>query len=175
MLNWFAKLLLAATALAPVAIVVGVNKISNHYGFFNWFPWLASAIGLVTICLLMLRLISEKGEVEMKQVKAIKNSDQEVVAFLLTYLLPLFSKSMLSFSGDALTSIVVFTIIFVAVVNSNSYHFNPLLGLFGYHFFEITTDQEMTFILISRRNIRKAKLNLKTIEVTDYIYLEKGE
>jgi hypothetical protein len=175
MLNQFAKLLLSATALAPVAIVVGVNKLSNQCSFLEWFSWIALAFFLMIVCILMLSLIKQKGEVETKQIKSIKNADQEVVAFLITYLLPLFRESKLTFTGDVLTSIVVFAIIFIAVVNSNAYHFNPLLGLFGYHFFEITTEEDMSFILISRRNIRKAKLTLRTIEVTDYIFMDKGE
>ena len=58
--------------------------------------------------------------------------DKEIVGFLLVYLLPLINQSQSTITVPALVFVAV--IFFFIIYNSHAYHFNSLLGFFGYRF-----------------------------------------
>jgi hypothetical protein len=55
---------------------------------------------------------------------------------------------------------------------SNAYQFNPLLILFGYHFYEVTDKGGIGYILITRRNIHHVSTIREVVEITDYVIME---
>ena len=66
----------------------------------------------------------------------------------------------------------IFGIIFLAVFHSNAFHFNPLLGCIGYHFYEIEADDGMTYLLITSKTVTKQKMTSQVAQLADYIFLE---
>jgi hypothetical protein len=104
------------------------------------------------------------------KIKAVKTVDKEIVGFLLVYLLPLMNQSNNTISLSVLTFIAV--IFFFIVQNSHAYHFNPLLGFFGYHFYEVTIEGDITYVLISRQNIADCKSISHVVQLTEYMILE---
>lgn len=174
MFNRFAKALLVATALAPVLGAFGINALSHGKQWPELVGWFGTAIGLVVLSVLLLLFASKEGEVHTLAIKRIRSSDREILAFLLAYLLPLMAEDTLGFSGDTPTLIYVFALIFLAVYHSNAYHFNPLLGLCGYHFYDVETADDMSFLLITRHTIRQQSLTRDTVQITDYMFLDVG-
>jgi hypothetical protein len=65
--------------------------------------------------------------------------------------------------------LVLFT--FVAFT-THIYHFNPIFGLFGYHFFEVTTKNGISYVLMSKRQIRNLNQVTEVILVSDYILID---
>ena len=59
---------------------------------------------------------------------------------------------------------------------THSYHTNPILTFFGYHFYEVTTPQNVSFLLITKRDLRNTKNISTVVQITDYMILdtEKG-
>src|SRR5215207_1949895 len=51
---------------------------------------------------------------------------------------------------------------------------NPLLAMppFRYHFYEVTTDEEVTFILVSRREIVNTREPVEVQQISRYMFLE---
>jgi hypothetical protein len=157
MLSKFGRLLLVATSLAPIALVIGMSFFSTCKRLSA--IWIGVAILLLLFCLAFLRALRH-GEREAVAIKSISNSDQEVLAFLVTYLLPvLFVRNQ---SVDPWIEVTIALLIAVVVYHSNIYNFNPLLGIFGYHFYEITTADDISLILITRTRLHKAR-NVKNI------------
>ena len=84
------------------------------------------------LCFGLVRLSASRHGLESLpvKIKAVKTVDTEIVGFLLIYLLPLINQSHNAISLPVLVFVAV--IFFFIVYNSHAYHFNPLLGMFGY-------------------------------------------
>lgn len=172
MFNRAAKLLLVATSLAPVLGAVAVNQLARDEPWTSWFPWLASGLGCVLVCWLMLVLAGRRGERQPMQVAEVESADKEMLGFLLTYLLPFIASDRLGFSGEWMTGAYILLIIFLAVGHGDTYHFNPVMGLLGFHFYSVKTTGGMPFLLITRRVLRRPDEKLTVVQITQSIYLE---
>ena len=165
MLSRLAKVLLVLTAFAPVLVT---------YAFVRWrrsmfLPWglssLIVALLLVLVCYLILREARSRLPVIPCQV-----GSTEIVAFVLSYLLPLVNVTHDSFDPVVLIFVLVFFL--VIVWTTDSYHFNPLLSLLGFHFCEITDTTKVSYVLITRRNLRLARQTRRVVQISEYILLE---
>jgi len=66
-------------------------------------------------------------------------------------------------------------ITFAAVVATGySYHFNPLLGLMGWHFYKVSTKEGVTYVLVTKRQLRNATETIEVGQLTEYIVLDVG-
>lgn len=173
MLNQFAKGLLVATSMAPILGAVAVNQIAQDRPWSQWLPWLAATVLLGLICWLMLLLVTRTGEQHRLTIKEFENSDKEIVVFLLTYLLPFLATDKLDFTGEWITGAYIFAVIFFTVAHAGAFHFNPVMGLLGYHFYSIKDDSGASCLLISKKAVRRPGEALKVVELTDGIYLQR--
>jgi len=173
MLNQFAKGLLVATSMAPILGAVAVNQIAQDRPWSQWLPWLAATVLLGLICWLMLLLVNRAGEQHRLTIKEFENSDKEIVVFLLTYLLPFLATDKLDFTGEWITGAYIFAVIFFTVAHAGAFHFNPVMGLLGYHFYSIKDDSGASCLLISKKAVRRPGEALKVVELTDGIYLQR--
>jgi hypothetical protein len=184
MLNKLAKLALVSTALAPICLTLWFVEISKAWQ--PALPWsgniaahwqvgigfLLATLILSGLCYGLVWLSASPYGLEPLPVsiKAVKTVDNEIVGFLLVYLLPLINQSQSSISLPVLVFVAV--IFFLIVYNSHAYHFNPLLGFFGYHFFEVTIEGDITYVLITRKNITNCKNVLQVVQLTEYMILD---
>lgn len=182
MLNKAAKLTLVATSLAPICLTLWFIEFSQAWeaklSFWQnvtthwqagWFYLFATAV-MSLLCFLLVWLSSQKLEKLPVKIKAVNTVDQEIVGFLLVYLLPLINQTTHTISLSVLIFIAV--IFFFIVQNSHAYHFNPLLGVFGYHFYEVTIEGDITYVLITRQNIADCKSISHVVQLTEYMILE---
>lgn len=174
MLNAVAKPLLVSTSLSPVLLAFGINSVAEGKGPWEYAPWFAASVSLLGLCLLILRFSKMQLEKQNLQVKSIKNSDKEVMTFLLAYLLPLVPARTLGFSGHLATGIFVFGMFFLAIYYSNAFDFNPLLGLCGYHFYEVQSADGMSFLLITGSPILKPEHVAEVVQLFPYTFLAAG-
>jgi len=169
MLSTLAKLMLTATALAPVALVYAWVLFSDGY----WITSIALVSGAVVLFALMLFLLDycqknlERSEFKVTSIEA---ADREYITFILLYLSPLFTSEF----GDLNWNILIPTlIIFVLVVSTGyGYHFNPLLGLLGWHFYKVNTVEGVSYVLITKKELRSASHCLKVGQLTEYIVID---
>jgi hypothetical protein len=184
MLNKLAKLALVSTALAPICLTLWFVEISSVWQ--RDLPWaenlathwlvgsgyLLVALALSSLCFGLVWLSASRYGLERLpvKIKSVKTVDKEIVGFLLVYLLPLINQSHSTISLPVLVFVAV--IFFFIVYNSHAYHFNPLLGFFGYHFFEVTIEGDITYVLITSQNITDCKAVSHVVQLTEYMILD---
>ena len=169
MLNKVAKFLLVATSLAPIFLTLWFVKFSKDWDIADGYLYLLATILLTVLCLLLLFLSTKKLEKIPIKISTVKTADKEVVGFIIVYLLPLINESTIKINTSVLIFIAI--LFFWIVFTSNSYHFNPLLGFFGYHFYEITIEGGITYILISRSDIVNCKNINYVVQLSEYMVL----
>ncbi|MEO5812757.1 MAG: hypothetical protein ABIU96_13895 [Rhodanobacter sp.] len=175
MLNTFAKFMLVATSLSPVLGAVAVNKFARGEAWSSWSPWLIATLLLILLCWVLLRYIATNGQKHVFRIKEFERDEKEVLAFLLAYLLPFVSSEKLGFAGDWLTGTYVLGIIFLVVAHAGAFHFNPVMGLLGYHFYSVKNADGVSYLLISRKELRRPGTSVAVVEVALGIYLQTGD
>jgi hypothetical protein len=166
MLRFFPKLLLVITAFAPVMLTFAVvywfeNKQNLALGLVG------GAVLAVFACVSVIKLAPYKLAQNPVTIKAIKPADKEIIGFVLAYLLPLARGSQF----DGVPLFVALGVFLLVVMTSNAYHTNPLLGLIGYHFYEVTIE-DVGYTLLSRRNLHNTKAIKTVVSLTDYMLLD---
>jgi len=174
MLNSFARFLLVSTSLAPILGAVAVNQIARDEPWSRWFWWLAAAVLLVALCWLMLRFAAGNAQTHAFRIKEFERNDQEVLAFLLAYLLPFVSADNMSFTGEWLTGAYILGIIFLVIAHAGALHFNPVMGLLGYHFYAVRNGDGVSQLLISKTELRRPGGEVETVRLAHHIYLHTG-
>lgn len=174
MLNKFAKVLLVGTSLSPVLGAVAVNQLSRGGPWTSWLPWLAVALLLVALCWALLRYPSKIAQTQQLYISEFERNDVEVLTFLLAYLLPFVSSDNMAFSGDWLTGIYIYSVIFLVLAHAGAFHFNPVMSLLGYHFYSVKNQEGVSHLLISKDELRRPGREVKTVKLSHGIYLHIG-
>lgn len=170
MLGLAARLLLTATALAPVLLTYGFTLIPDDLGLALLF--MLSAVILTLLCVQLLRNSKERLEEVSVEIQTAEAADRENIAFLLLYISPLFTGSVLELNWDIwLPVLLIFGLI---VATGYNYHFSPLLGIFGWHAYKVSTKSGITFVLLTRRQLRRALGSVKVRQLTEYVIIEFG-
>lgn len=170
------KSLLVATSLAPVCGAFAVNRLSN-LGDTPWYKdewfwgWSIAGIGLVATTYFFLMWCQQHLKNTQIHTKAVKPTDKDVLAFLLAYLLPLFGADTLAFNKPIIAGYIS-ALVFLVVYHSGSFHFNPMLALSGFHFYDIETDTGYGAMLISKRSHVVQERDLVVVKITDFLLLE---
>lgn len=183
MLNSILKILLVSTSLSPILLTYWFAELSKAYQeddatikefvsehYHAGIEYLLPAIFLLICCLAIINVAKRRLETLPINISTIKTADRESLGFILVYLLPLANTS----NAEINVSVLIFVAIlfFLIVFTSNAYHFNPLLSFFGYHFYEVTTESGITYILITRKNITNGKKVKSIVQLSEYMILE---
>lgn len=174
MLNTFAKFLLVSTSLSPLLGAVAVNQFARGEPATRWGAWLVVAILLVFLCWALLQHIARNAQQHQFRIKQFERNDHEVLAFLVTYLLPFLSTEKMGFAGDWLTGAYVLAIIFLVIAHAGAFHFNPMMGLLGYHFYAVKNGDGVSHLLISKDELRRPGRDVTTVRLSHGIYLHTG-
>jgi hypothetical protein len=154
MLSGIAKFLLALTALSPAGFTWVVGDFSKRGYQAEQMLVLATALFFVLSCLMLLRIASRKLTKVSFTVKTIKVIDNEVVAYIVTYLFPLVAPA-----ADISVTTQIFVLLVLALVlsTSHAFTFNPILTFAGYHFYEAECSTGVTYLLLSKNDITDVK------------------
>jgi MFS family permease len=174
MLNTLAKLLLVSTAMSPVLGAVAVNQFARREPLIRWGPWLAVALLMVFLCWALLQYAAKNAQKHQFHIKEFERNDQEVLAFLLAYLLPFVASENMSFTGEWLTGAYILGIIFLVIAHAGAFHFNPVMGLLGYHFYAVKNGEGVSHLLISKIELQRPGTDLQTVRLAHHIYLQIG-
>jgi hypothetical protein len=174
MLNWFARLLLVSTALSPILGAVAVNQYTLKKPLSAWLPWVVISVFLVFICWALLRYVARSGQKHTIDIGQFEDKDKEVLAFLLAYLLPFAAAKDILAEVHWLTAAYVFGIILLVFTHARAVHFNPMMGLLRYHFYNVKDRDGVSMLLMSRRELRRAGLQIEAVRIAEDIYLDVG-
>lgn len=170
-LSNLARIALTATAIAPVGFTyAAVAALNDRYGTML-ILLLGSAL-LVRTCVWVLDATKKDSASAPADhpITSVEPADRENTAIILLYLMPLFTADF-----DDLNWVIwipTLLVFFVIALTSHSYFFNPLLGLFGWHFYRVGTPENVTRLLISKQTIRKGDRIITGIELSDYVILD---
>jgi len=170
--NVVARLLLTATALAPVGFTYAWVAATQHM-VKAAIIIAACSLALVIVCLLVVWRAKHELSSSEFHAQSIEAADHENTAFLLLYVMPLFTSQFNTLRWEFWAPTAVIFILITAT--GYNYHFNPLMGIFGWHFYKVQSTEGVTFVVITRRHIRSNKEPLKVGYLTEYILLDVEE
>jgi hypothetical protein len=168
-LSRLAHVLLIATSLAPIFLIYGVARVNAAPA--SGIAFIALAGALATLCHAVLWFAAKRGEIEQIQISKSKSLDKEAVTFVVTYALPLLVPVEQHRNTLALAVFVV--LVFIVLFQLRVAHVNPVMALFGYHFFEVNPPSGETATLITRGNAAAGIARI--VKLSDHIWLELSE
>ena len=172
-MNFILRLFLTFSSVSYFIIVYLVqNDIYPQYintVTYKWlmcFGYLLIPVLLTLISICICKMLSKD---EIKKIVSIETSNND---FLANYLAFFFVA--LSVKDNGITFWVVFGLTILFTFFSRVSYFNPMLLLFGYHFYYVHTQENVKVMLISKQKIKSPKdfttMNVKRIN--DYTFIE---
>lgn len=129
------------------------------------------AVALIGVCGLILHLASKKLPEQKIRIKSVKIADQAVWSFVLAYVFPLVFANIATVRFSVLA--FVFILLLVVVYYSKAYSFNPILMLiFRYHFYEVVTEGEFTYVVVSKRVMMNTRAPIRGMQISPYMVLD---
>lgn len=147
MLATWLMIVLAATSLAPIGLVWAV-KLRTSDRPLACVLLIAVAISIAVALSVFRWLIPHYSQEKRIDVQKIESMDKDVLSFLLAYMLPLMSSKGAEYDWWVVGLVV--TLILMVLWQAQLIHVNPLLGLFGYHFYKVSSASGQSVLLISR-------------------------
>jgi len=161
---------LVLTSFSPIFLTYSFILYMRGESLLKIVILLGIIILLLITCVLIIELSRRKLEVVRFPINSVKIADGEVVGFLVAYLFPF--TSLTTDKVNEITLLFVLFIFFVVIFGTNAYHFNPLLSLLGYHFYEVTTESNVTYLLITKKTLKNTVSINEVAHLTDYIVLD---
>lgn len=174
MFNKFTKMLLVGTSLVPTLLIMAVDHYFTHGSVNGWgfcSQLVIIAVALMVIALAVIHVAKRNGERQQLQICKAKNSDKQVLTFLLAYLMPILSEHKYLFRDFNVPTLALLVLLAVAVYHSNAFDFNPMLGMLGYHFYEIEDANSFPYLLITKKPLKKANQELTVVQLFDHTFL----
>lgn len=143
------------TAKAIIISIIGI--VGFMYAFYS---------------VMVVKVSIRKLQIVPINVSSVKSTDKKSIVGIITYILP-FSNLVLK-DYDFWLSIFVLSLAILFVFLSNTVWPNPILILWRYHFYEISTanGSEELPLISTRRSIQNAKTIEKVITLWDYFTIE---
>ena len=169
MLNWFGRFVLTSTALAPISLVYAWAALVQEKYVAAAGLALAAPI-LLWLCVGIIRNAQTKFERTHINPAAAEATDRESVGLLVLYLVPLFTDSFTTLQWW----VIIPSLIALGFIVSTGYnfYFSPLLGMWGWHSYRITDQAGITYVIITKRQLRSALQKFEVVQLTEYLLLE---
>ncbi len=175
MLSSVAKFLLISTSLSPILGAVAVDQFANNQPWMHWLVLLLIAIILIFLCWMMLQYAARNIQRNLFTVREFERKDTETLAFMLAYLIPLISTDNIVFADKWLLGAYTFVIISLVITHAGAFHFNPVMGLLGYHFYSVKNQDGLSHLLISKKALRRSGNEIQVVQLAHSINLHVGE
>lgn len=172
MFNVLARLLLTSTALAPIGITYAWVAYTQSMFIPSITLFLISLL-LFASCIALINNARRNLSSSPFKAVSVEAADHENTAFLLLYVMPLFTTQFNSLDWKFwIPTVIIFGLITATGYN---YHFNPMLGLLGWHFYKVQTPEGIMYVLITKKHLRNTSGTLSVGRLTEYILLDLGD
>ncbi|WP_438284240.1 hypothetical protein [Pseudomonas alabamensis] len=164
------RVMLALTAIAPVSVSLAYIFASKNGDWLLAVWAICVCIALGVISSWIITQASLKFERLPVVIKKVKSADKEVLGFFIAYALPLIFKggAGLDFGSWLLAAGMLVFVLWT----THALHVNPVLGLIGYHFYEVETQEGVTYLMLTRRTINNVSSINSVVQITEYGILE---
>lgn len=185
----FIKFVLAFTGLSPILLSYWIVKSLQSFNKFNIYlkidSWQVAIDGLkniiinhyllilfilvFTLCRFLFLQGLKNLSIGAIKLKSIKSVDINFNPILFSYILP-WSKFFFKNNED-LIFLIGFIIIYLiyTYLGKNSYHYNLILRLLGYKNYEVQTNKEIGYLLLSKINLINVNQVENYIQLSDYM------
>jgi hypothetical protein len=161
--------MLTASAIAPIAFTYAWVAYSQSEKIVS-IAALSCGVIAVTLCIAVLHSAQKNLERMSFKPMAIEAADRENIGFMVLYLLPLFTDKINTLNWALwIPTVLVFSVV---TAFGYSYHFNPLLGIIGWHFYKVESEEGVTYVVITRKHLRAASQVLTVGQLTEYILID---
>lgn len=125
----------------------------------------------VYLCHKVLQFYSTKVGSGPLKITSLRVADRSTITFVVAYVLPLLTVGNVRVQWEVL--VIVFGLLIMLIYHSDAYLVNPLLAIpFGYHFYEVTNEEQVTYILVSRREIVNTREPVEGRQVSRFMFLD---
>lgn len=171
MLSAFARMLIAATALSPILFIWALIAFDRSEDGQYQLPLAAIALALAII--LGCKIVLRKAESSLTKIsfacEEVKSVDNESIAYVVTYLLPLVTPPE---NTSILIQLIVFATLILLLSLSHAFSFNPILSALKYHFYEIKERSGTTYMLISKKHITNKSMVTTTGRLSNFLLID---
>lgn len=170
MLGRLIRVLLALTAIAPLSVSLAYIYAAKDHNFQLAAIAACSCVLLGAISLWIIKKAQERLERLPVTIEKAKSADKEVIGFFIAYALPLLFRGQSS--PDLGAWLIAGSMLLFVLWSTHSLQVNPVLGLFGFHFYEVETKEKITYLLITRRKINNVLTIKQVVQLSEYGILE---
>lgn len=161
------KLMFFLSSYFPLFLILTFTK-SNTWGYWHLTPLIIGCSALLWLGGWFLWAKNRSSEQII--IKKSKSKDPEVVAYIISYLLPMAGNKLSEFDG-IITIIIFFIVIMILNLNSNLVYINPILNIIGYHLYEVELGSGNEIMLISKSERLLIGQSINVKRVSEAIYL----
>ena len=174
MFNTVFKFILSITSIAPVTGAMFLSILFTNENKLLSLPWLIGTVFLWYVCRKQMKVVADKRNVkDTLLVKEFNRRDQGAIAFLFISLLPFLRTPYPFFDGNLVVIFYVVIILFMSIVDTGAYNFNPLMLLLGYKFYAIKDNEDMHHLLILERNLTQSKKKISVNRISENVWIER--
>ena len=172
-MSWFAKVFFATTAITPALLTYSIAAyLADNIREAVVLVVVAAILG--SACFAILRYMRRHLEPMNFNATSVEVADQESISLLLICILPLLRPQFDFLEVDLQVWVLVLLVFIGVMMTGYGYHFNPLLNLIGWHFYKVNTVEGVTYVLITKKQLRKAIGTIKIGQVTEYMLIDLG-
>ena len=184
MLSKFMIYFLATSAYSPILLVVGLVEIANSYlegkiityinnwqDFFNRINFIWVFIVFVLILYSIFQKIKRELTIHKIEIKTIKSANVNIIPIIMSFFLPcveLYKKDLIFVIGW------IFFLVIIIYINISTYFYIPILKLFGFNYYEVTTKENVTYIMISKKKIINTNQVKSYSQLADFVILNQN-
>lgn len=172
MLGKLVRVILALTAIAPLSISLAYVFATNDGDWQGVFIAAMCCLLLGAVAVWIIQKSAETLESIPITIKKAKSADKEVIGFFVTYALPLIFRG--GSTPDIWAWVLAGGMLLFVLWSTHAMQVNPVLGLFGYHFYEVETAEGITYLLISKRRISNVLSLTGIVQLSEFGVLEKN-
>ena len=169
-LNFPARFLFTTTAFAPVSLVYAIVWYI-HESYIGMYVCIVFGILLGVSAFGIAKYAVRKLPPLRYTATQVEAADSEIIGFIIVYLLPLMTDEYSTENWWAWLTIAVVLCWLVAACYG--YHFNPVMTLFGWHFFKTTDHHGRTSVLITKNKLYEPNAPLLVGKIAEYVLIEK--
>ncbi|CAN7496726.1 hypothetical protein LJR230_003314 [Trinickia sp. LjRoot230] len=170
MLSRLVRVLLALTAIAPLSV-----SLAFQFARSRNYEWAVLAfslcLGLGLLARTIIGVASARLETLQIDIVKAKSADKEVIGFFVAYALPMIFHGQAS-SPDLTAWLFAAAMLLFVLWGTQSMQVNPVLGVLGFHFYEVDTGGGVTYLMITRRRINNVLTIGQVVQLSEFGLLE---
>lgn len=170
MLNKTFRIMLSLTAVCPVLLSLAYVEYFRACKTLNSIYFFTSFVFIIFIAKYIIKSSKKHLEPLNIKIKKAKSTDKEVISFCISYALPVIFRS--SSASDIYSWLFAALILCFVLWMTSAMPANPVLGLLGFHFYEVDLESGVGYVLITKKNITHIKQIERVVQIGDYGLLE---